>query len=258
MTGDPAAAAAFASEHAHYTEDLPLWTAVASRAGGPVLDLGCAAGRVAIALARAGVEVWALDADPAMLMQVAQRAAAEGPEVAALIRTVPGDLRGFDLGGVRVAVAIAAMNTLQVLLRPEEHLACLAAVRAHLADGGELWFDVSLPDMGDVAGSLGLVRAGAEHRDEESGDRLLHSAWYESWDPVSQTAEYAIRIDRVAPDGAVRTVVRRHAVHLFTPPEIAHLLARARLEVLQSWGGFAGEPLEPGALHQVYRCRGIA
>ncbi|MGE3139883.1 MAG: class I SAM-dependent methyltransferase, partial [Thermoleophilia bacterium] len=80
MTDD--AARRFTAEHAHYTEDLAFWRATAARTGGPVLDLGCAAGRVAIPLARDGHEVWALDASLEMLAELGQRLAAEPAEVA--------------------------------------------------------------------------------------------------------------------------------------------------------------------------------
>lgn len=231
-----------------------MWRAVTARGGGPVLDLGCAAGRVSIPLAQDGAEVWALDSDPHMLAEVAHRAAAAGPEVAARIRTVPGDLRGFRLG-VTVPLAIAAMNTLQLLLTPEDQLACLTTVRDHLTPDGELWFDVALPDLVDVAGAIGIVRYGARHRDEGTGALLLHSSWYDDYDPVTGTADYCWRIDEIAPDGVTRTTLREHRVHLYSPSEVGHLLARAGFQVVQSWGGFAGEPLEPGASHQVYRCR---
>jgi len=263
MTADPAGlpwggaadeARGFAAEHAHYAPDLPMWRAVAARLGGPVLDLGAATGRVAIPLAEDGLEVWAVDADPHMLAELAQRAATAGPDVAQRIRTVPADLRALDLG-VRVPLALAAMNTLQVLLTPEEHLAALRGVRAHLAEGGEFWFDLVLPDLGEVAGALGVVRADGAHPAPDSDAILVRSAWYDDWDGVTQTASYTLRIDTVRPDGGVRTRLRHHTVHLFTPPEVTHLLARAGLEVVQAWGGFAGEPLEDGALHQVYRCR---
>ena len=46
----------FALEHAHYTRDIPFWRAAAARLGSPVLDLGCATGRVALPLARDGAE----------------------------------------------------------------------------------------------------------------------------------------------------------------------------------------------------------
>ena len=53
-----------------YTEDLPVWRALAARHGGPVLDVGAGTGRVTLDLARAGHAVTALDTDPALLRRV--------------------------------------------------------------------------------------------------------------------------------------------------------------------------------------------
>ena len=87
----------FALEHAHYTRDIPFWRAAAARLGSPVLDLGCATGRVALPLARDGAEVWALDRSPAMLAELGRLLEAEPPEVRERVRPVPGDLAGFRL-----------------------------------------------------------------------------------------------------------------------------------------------------------------
>lgn len=250
------AARAFAAEHAHYADDVPLWRAVARERGGPVLDLGSATGRVALPLAADGHDVWALDGDPHMLAELAHAAAARGADVAARVRAVPGDMRAFDVDA-RFPLAICAMNTLQVLTDPGDQLACLACVRRHLADGGEFWFDVSMPDVADIVEAMGVVRADEEHVDPGTGERWLHSSWYEAYDAVTQTAAYSLRVDHVGADGLTRTSVRRHEVHLYTPSELAHLLARAGLGVREAWGGFAGEPLGDGAGHQVYRC-GVA
>ena len=239
-------------EHAHYTEDLALWTAIGAQASGPVLDLGCAAGRLAIALADVGCEVVALDADPRMLDALAANAAAAG--VAPRIHPVCADMRTFVLD-TPVALAIASMNTLQVLLRPEDQLACLGQVHTALVPDGEFWFDLAVPDIGDVMNSLGTVRAGDVYADPATGVRLAHSFWYDWVDPISQNAQFTHRVDEIAADGASSSYFREHQVHLFAPVELGHLLARAGFGVVQSWGDFAGAPLEAGADRQVYRCR---
>ena len=57
----------YEAEHRGWTDDLDLYRALASRAGGRVLELGCGSGRVAMALAEAGHEVHGVDTSGAML-----------------------------------------------------------------------------------------------------------------------------------------------------------------------------------------------
>jgi SAM-dependent methyltransferase len=249
-------AARFLREHAHYRDDLPFWRAQAARLGSPVLDIGAAAGRVALALARDGAEVWTLDRSPAMLAQI-DAAAAREPGLADRLRTVCADMRDFDLEQ-RFPLVIIAMNTLQALTEPHDQLACLRAARAHLAPGGELIFDVALPDPVEIADTLGEERAAGEFRDPVTGATLAHSAWYDTWDPVTQTLEFTHRIRETAADGTEREYLRPHRVHLFMPVELDHLLARAGLETIALMGDFDGGPVGPGAETQIRRCRAVA
>lgn len=242
----------FTAEHAHYGEDIAFWRAAAARLGGPVLDLGAAAGRVAVSLARDGHEVWALDRSPAMLAELERRRAAEDPAVAARIHPVEGDLARFSLDR-RFALVIVAMNTLQVLTDPDDRLACLTRVREHLEPGGEMIFDVALPDADEIAGSLGVERPGGVHRDRATGEVLRHSAWYDAWDPATHTLEFTLRIR--GEGGAPAEVLRRHRVHLFTPEEIAGLVTAAGLEQVAVAGDFAGGPLRRHGERQVHRLR---
>jgi SAM-dependent methyltransferase len=242
----------FAVEHAHYREDIAFWRRHAARLGGPVLDLGCATGRVAIPLARDGHEVWALDRSPAMLAELRRRLAVEDPGVAARVHPVWGDLARFDLGR-RFAMVAVAMNTLQVLTEPADRRAAFRAVRDHLAPGGELIFDVALPDVEEIAHSMGRERPGGRYRDPGTGEVLTHSAWYDSWDPATGTLAFTLRIRSRNGDGPPREALRRHRVHLFTPRELADLMAGAGLRHVEASGGFDGRPLEDGDERQVHR-----
>jgi SAM-dependent methyltransferase len=258
---DPAgesAARRFLLEHAHYSEDLAFWRLAGREAAGsglPVLDLGAAAGRVALALARDGAEVWAVDDSAAMVAELRRRLGEEPAAVAARVHVVQADLRTLALPDRgRFGLALLAMNTLQALLTPGDQLAALGAARDHLAPEGELAFDVVLPDLAEVAATLGVVRQTGVHEDE-AGLTLVHSAWYEAFEPVTQTLRFTVQIDEHDRDGAVRRYLRRHTVHLFMPSELRHLLARAGLEVVEAYGDFEGSPVEAGAQRQIYRCR---
>lgn len=246
----------FTAEHAHYTEDLPFWRDAAARLGSPVLDLGAAAGRVAIPLARDGHEVWAVDRSPQMLAQIRRLLADEAPEVAARVHTVAGELQSFGLDRT-FRLIIVAMNTLQVLTAPEDRVACMRQVRAHLAEGGEFIFDVALPDLDEIRDTMGVERPSGRHA-EPDGSVLSHSAWYDSWDEATQTLEFTIRIAERRDGMEIGEVLRHHRVHLFTPAELAELLAAAGLEQISVSGDFAGSPLDRDAERQVHRCRAAA
>ncbi|HEV2726755.1 MAG TPA: class I SAM-dependent methyltransferase, partial [Solirubrobacterales bacterium] len=58
-----------------YAADLPLWEELAERCGGPVLELGCGTGRVALHLARRGHRVIGLDRDRELILEFSERAA---------------------------------------------------------------------------------------------------------------------------------------------------------------------------------------
>ena len=243
----------FAVEHAHYREDLPFWRAAAARLGSPVLDLGAAAGRVSVPLARDGSEVWAVDRSPGMLAEIRRALEAEPPEVAARVHTEAGDLQAFVLPA-RFRLILVAMNTLQVLTEPEDRRACLRRVRDHLAEGGEFIFDVALPDVDEILDTMGVERPSGRHRTAD-GALLAHTAWYDGWDPPTQTLEFTIRIVERRGDDVVGEVLRHHRVHLFTPAELAELIAEAGMEQIAVMGDFAGAPLDRHAERQVHRCR---
>jgi SAM-dependent methyltransferase len=116
-----------------YTADLAVWEELIEPLEGPVLDLGCGTGRVALHLARRGCDVWAADADPPLLEELAARAAAEGLAV----RAICADVRSLELDR-RFGLVIAPMQLLQMLGGRAGRRAALERAVAHLARGGRV------------------------------------------------------------------------------------------------------------------------
>src|SRR5215207_4365133 len=77
--------------------DLDLYLALATRTGGPILELGCGTGRIAVPLAAAGHDVTAVDIDPAMLERARRRAEQAGAAARSRIEFVEADLLGLEL-----------------------------------------------------------------------------------------------------------------------------------------------------------------
>lgn len=112
-----------------YAADLELWDSMAAEAGGTVLDLGCGTGRVSLHLARRGHQVLGLDIDPELIATLERRGA--GLPLRALV----ADARDFRLEEP-VDLALAPMQTVQLLDDSAQRIACLRQVAAHLRPGG--------------------------------------------------------------------------------------------------------------------------
>ena len=116
-----------------YAADLPLWRELAAEHPGPLLDLGCGTGRVALELAANGADVTALDADAELVRELARRARTH----ALRVECVTADARSFSLPH-RYALAIAPMQVAQLLGGSDGRRAFLRSVRRHLQPGGAL------------------------------------------------------------------------------------------------------------------------
>jgi SAM-dependent methyltransferase len=172
-----------------YVADLPLWRELAAAAGGPLLEIGCGTGRVALELAADGFDVAALDSDAALIRALAERARD------LRVEAVVGDARSFRLPR-RFGLVVAPMQVAQLMGGAPGRAAMLAAVRAHLAPGGV--FAAALADPFDgVAGE----DAGPPLPDVREQD-----GWVFSSVPVAVRADGdGTAIDRlrqaVSPDG---------------------------------------------------------
>jgi SAM-dependent methyltransferase len=116
-----------------YGGDLDLWRELAGATEGPILDLGCGTGRVALNLAAKGHRVHGLDLDPKLVAALSARADAAGLPVAA----TAGDARGFALD-TTFALILAPMQLIQILGGAAERIACLRCARRHLQPEGNV------------------------------------------------------------------------------------------------------------------------
>jgi SAM-dependent methyltransferase len=175
-----------------YAADLALWSALASEAAGPVLELGCGTGRVALRLAGEGQAVTALDRSPALVAELRRRADTAGVEVDARV----AEAREFELKR-RFAAILAPMQLVHLLGGPRARAELLARVAAHLAPGGVF--------------AAALLAGGADavgHGNPPLPDVLERDGWVYSSLPIEVRAlEGGLEVRRlrqlVSPDGAL-------------------------------------------------------
>lgn len=199
-----------------YDADLPLWRELARDAQDGVLDVGAGTGRVALALARAGHDVTALDIDPELLATLADRAAAAGLD----IRTLAADAADFALPDP-VSLILVPMQTIQLL---EQRAGFFASARRALAPGGR----VALAIAGELEPYDG-------HPPLPTPDLAEHDGWTYISQPVAiRVHPDRAEIDRiretVAPDGDRTRVANRIVLHTVTPGGLAEEAAEHGLE----------------------------
>jgi ubiquinone/menaquinone biosynthesis C-methylase UbiE len=129
-------------EHAEFDADLLLYQNLAQRCGSPVLDVGCGSGRVALALAKSGLDVTGIDNSPAML-DIA-RVRLREDELPGQIHLVEQDVCDLEWES-RFPVAVFALNGFLHLLTPTAQRAALQNLYRALLPGGVLIVDVPNP-----------------------------------------------------------------------------------------------------------------
>lgn len=209
--------------------DAAFYRSLAQETGSPVLEIGCGTGRVLLPIAQDGLDCVGLDGSPAMLD--ALRAKQPPPN----LRLVAAPMQDFDLGPERFRLIFAAFRPLQHLYTPEDQLACLAAVRRHLAPGGLFAFDVFQPDLARLARA-----EEAEYEEDrflDGDDEIVRLATIRR-DLATQTQDVAIRFERRRDGVAIGSEVERFRMRWYHRYELEHLLARAGFAVVALFGDF--------------------
>ena len=125
--------------------DIAFWQRLAVANDGPVLELGCGTGRVALPVVKAGVQLVGIDLSAPMLARARARLTrARLAERALLVR---GDIRHLPFRSRKgFGLVMAPYGILQSLTRESDLAATLASVARVLKRGGLFGLDL-VPDL---------------------------------------------------------------------------------------------------------------
>lgn len=185
-----------------YANDLALWAELAESRSGPILEIGCGTGRVALDLATRGHPITGLDHEPGLIASMRERGARRG---AGGVTTVVGDARTFATDE-RFGLILMPMQVLQLFADAGERRRVLQAARGYLAAGGLIAaaivegvpldgqvgteYEPALPDVAEVDGwvysSLPLEVA-------SDGERMVVTRLRQSVSPAGDLTE---QVDR--------------------------------------------------------------
>jgi SAM-dependent methyltransferase len=215
--------------------DVDFYRGLAREAGGAVLELGCGTGRVLLPIARDGIPCTGLDSSEAMLDELRVKRPPGN------LRLVPGSMQDFDFGSDRFGLIFSAFRSFQHVLTVEDQLACLAAVRRHLAPRGLFAFDVFAPKLERIA-RVEEPEAEEARWKEEDAEIVRYTAVRR--DPAAQVMEVTFRYERRRPGSPPRSETVRTKMRYFFRYELEHLLARSGFANVEVFGSFDRRPYD--------------
>ncbi|MFG2224891.1 class I SAM-dependent methyltransferase [Streptomyces sp. NPDC048644] len=202
---------------------------------GRALELGVGSGRVAVPLARRGVEVVGIDSSEPMADQLRRK-----PD-AADIEVVIGDFAEVPVPGT-FGVVYCVLNTFMLLLTQDEQVRCFENVAARLDPGGSFVLQLSL--------------LSPAHYAQSTFAETMHAA---ADSAVLIAAEHDRAGQRVNRQQMVvtKTGVQFYPMsYRYVWPSELDLMARiAGLELAGRWAGWTGAPYQgnPGRYITVFR-----
>ncbi len=220
-------------EHAHFDEDLNLYSNFAELCGGPLLELACGSGRLLVPLAREGYELTGVDSSASML-KLAQ-VAIEKAGVAAQCTLVQENMRKLHLGQ-KFRLAFIALGSFGHVCTRQEQRQTLAAVRDHLSTGGRFILDISNAD--------------ARYMEHLSGQMLHQGTWQRTdgvmlshvVSPASSLTKHLLELthfyeEHRQGEAVRRTVITTH-LYLFERNEVELLLEEAGFGITDVYGDY--------------------
>ncbi len=212
-------------------EATAAFLAAVARPAGPVLELGVGTGRLALPLARRGLDVHGIDASGEMVERL--RTKPGGDQVAVTL----GDFGAPDeLVDGQYALVYLVFNTLFELESQDRQVRCFEGVAARLAPGGAFVIEAFAPDLTRLDATLTVVGV------DEKGARLQAT----THDPVAQVVTgQTISIT------AAGTELWPFEIRYASVPEIDLMARLAGLRLRERWGGWAGEPFTAASSRHV-------
>lgn len=220
--------------------DVEFWQRLAAAQDGPVLELGCGTGRIAVPVARAGARIVGIDRSDEMLARARKRVMRA--RVGGRLALVRGDIRDLPFTArTKFSAVLAAYGILQSLTRERDLTRTFTSVARVLRRGGIFAIDVvpDLPKWDEYRNRISLSGRHGRHStltlvETVRQDRAKRLTIFDQ--------EYRER------RGSERRVHRFSLTfRTLTVPQMRRRLERAGFRILAVLGDYQGGPWDPRA-----------
>jgi len=228
--------------------ELAWYLAAARASGGPILDMACGTGRLALVLAGEGFNVTGIDQSVGMLNQFNSKLREQPTAIRERVRIENQGMTDFNLGERfnTVICCDAFFHNLTV----EAQINSLKCVTEHLAPMGCFTFNLPRPTCeyllkSEASGGKEFQERGRYDLPDGSGSLLVEQA--QAGDIENQRITTILRFTRTNPEGLVLdTGESSWTTRFLFRYEAIHLLYRSGFEVESLVGDYNNVPVEEG------------
>ncbi len=232
-------------------DDVQYYVSLAENRGGPVLEYGIGNGRIALPIARHGIDVAGVDLSSEMLGDLRARLLGEPEEVRRRVRLHAGDMRKLRLQR-RFPLVFCTFNTALHLYTRQDVERFLARVRDHLTARGVFVVDLAVPSPADLLREPSRAYHTPRFRHPTTGDIVRYGERYD-YDPVRQISFVSMEFDPIGAPGRAWSAPLAH--RQFFPQEWEALLHYNGLRAEKIFGDFHGGPLTAASDVMVWHAR---
>jgi SAM-dependent methyltransferase len=227
------------------TTEVGWYLSKAMAFGGPVLDLACGTGGLALMLAEQGFDVTAIDESAGMLSKLQTKLQAQPPAIRERIRVLRQSMHSFGLE--QQFNTIISCDAFFHNLTVDDEIACLTRVSQHLAPKGRFVFNLRNPTCEFILDSAKPgnkeFRERGRYPIQGTADILLVE-YANSCDVCEQVITTKIRLTRYDAGGReVEQGESTWATRYLWRYEAIHLLYRCGFEVESLVGDYNNGPV---------------
>lgn len=215
--------------------DIAFWRRMAAPVEGPILELGCGTGRVALPVARHGSTVFGIDRSESMLARA--RARVRRARLSSRVKLIRGDIRHLPFPDRTFPLVMAPYGILQSLLDEELLAATLKDVRRVLTPNGIFGLELvaDLPAWDEYSKRVSM-----------RGKRGPNGKPISLIESVKQDRKKHItRFEQEFVEGRGKTATRKKfslAFRTLSVPQMVQRLEQAGLELSSLLGDYQGGP----------------
>lgn len=215
--------------------DIAFWQRMAARADGPILELGCGTGRVALPVAKQGATVVGIDRSASMLARARTRV--RRAKLGSRLQLIRGDIRHLPFPDRSFPLVMAPYGILQSLLDEALLAATLQDVRRVLSRDGVFGLELvaDLPAWEEYQNKVTFRSPRGPHG---KPIRLIESV-------TQDRRKHITRFDQEFVEGTGKSVTRKRfqiAFRTLSVPQMVQRLEKAGLEVSALLGDYQGGP----------------